>query len=601
MAHLLTGTTFRGFTDDGAPLVGGLLYTYVSGTTTPQPVYSDAALTTPRTNPVQLNARGEAEIWLDPTKVYTFHLTTSAGATVGYDVDDIQPPEGLYASTGSGQGASLLGTTSGRNVQQRLDDFVSVKDFGAVGNGSTDDTVAIQAAINIGGDIYFPAGLYKVSSTLAMKINTTLRGAGKRTSTMLFTGTGDGIKMSSPINSSTPVNTKIVDVGLVCTNLSNVGGAYVDVGGSMVFVEHCYFQGFKYGVIFDQTEIAAISRCVFNPQISAAIWLCNFADHTPSAQPYFTNRITIDNNQFNQTTGYCIVDDGGIIHSIIDNNFNGGIQAVRFAGAQPVVFSRNECEVATGPCISFQTTTLAGTATINCQAVEISSNTFLPTAGQYSVDVLQAASIVSMNNSYGSVFSSAPCIHIGTLFHFKGLGDRAGAAISGSASFMWNNDSSLNGVPITSAGEKFGNTGSASTGTVVNTILNNYEEGTFVPTITGTITAGAATYTTQVGTYTRIGNQVNYSISLIWSGHTGTGSMKAAGLPFAAKNVTGQTQPASVVFDGLVIGAGKQLGAGIVSGATQVSLYSLDVAGGALALLAIDAAGSLFVTGAYTV
>ena len=55
------------------------------------------------------------------------------------------------------------------NVQAKLAQTVSVKDFGAKGDGVTDDTVAIQNAINaistIGAVLYFPSGIYKVSST----------------------------------------------------------------------------------------------------------------------------------------------------------------------------------------------------------------------------------------------------------------------------------------------------------------------------------------------------------------------------------------------------------------------------------------------------
>ena len=40
---------------------------------------------------------------------------------------------------------------------------VSVKDFGAVGDGVTDDTLAIQKALNKGGTIVFPAGIYMVN------------------------------------------------------------------------------------------------------------------------------------------------------------------------------------------------------------------------------------------------------------------------------------------------------------------------------------------------------------------------------------------------------------------------------------------------------
>jgi hypothetical protein len=61
-------------------------------------------------------------------------------------------------------------------------DVVSVKDFGAVGDGVADDTVAIQAAIDYvysvnGGTVYLPAGAYKVTSTIDAKSYVELKGA----------------------------------------------------------------------------------------------------------------------------------------------------------------------------------------------------------------------------------------------------------------------------------------------------------------------------------------------------------------------------------------------------------------------------------------
>ena len=53
-------------------------------------------------------------------------------------------------------------------VQSKLREFVSVKDFGAVGDGVTDDTAAIQLAIDSGASgVFFPAGIYNVSKTSA--------------------------------------------------------------------------------------------------------------------------------------------------------------------------------------------------------------------------------------------------------------------------------------------------------------------------------------------------------------------------------------------------------------------------------------------------
>ena len=68
-------------------------------------------------------------------------------------------------------GNQVLVTQSGtgavsRTAQDKLREFVSVKDFGAVGNGIADDTAAVQAALNAGASIFFPAGTYKVTSAL---------------------------------------------------------------------------------------------------------------------------------------------------------------------------------------------------------------------------------------------------------------------------------------------------------------------------------------------------------------------------------------------------------------------------------------------------
>ena len=47
------------FDDNGEPLTGGLLYTYINGTSTPKATYSDADLTVENDNPIVLDSRGE--------------------------------------------------------------------------------------------------------------------------------------------------------------------------------------------------------------------------------------------------------------------------------------------------------------------------------------------------------------------------------------------------------------------------------------------------------------------------------------------------------------------------------------------------------------
>jgi len=76
-----------------------------------------------------------------------------------------------------------------RTVQAKLRDVVSVKDFGAVGDGVADDTAAIQAALNNGGDIYIPDGTY-VTLPLTASSNTRLN---LSANTILKAKTGYGV------------------------------------------------------------------------------------------------------------------------------------------------------------------------------------------------------------------------------------------------------------------------------------------------------------------------------------------------------------------------------------------------------------------------
>lgn len=65
-----------------------------------------------------------------------------------------------------------------RTVQSKLRDFVSVMDFGATGNGVTDDSPAIQAAINAANNVFFPPGTYVCNSQIVLRANLTIVGSG---------------------------------------------------------------------------------------------------------------------------------------------------------------------------------------------------------------------------------------------------------------------------------------------------------------------------------------------------------------------------------------------------------------------------------------
>jgi len=85
-----------------------------------------------------------------------------------------------------------------RTVDSKLEDFVSVKDFGAVGDGSTNDYAAFNNALATEKAIYIPAGTYVIGTTLDIDDkNVTMFGDGERLSILKFTGTGNGLEWTS--------------------------------------------------------------------------------------------------------------------------------------------------------------------------------------------------------------------------------------------------------------------------------------------------------------------------------------------------------------------------------------------------------------------
>jgi len=70
------------------------------------------------------------------------------------------------------------GTTFSRSVQDRFGDLLSVRDFGAKGDGITDDTTSLQAALDSGKYVYMPPGVYRTTETLIVKSGSRLIGAG---------------------------------------------------------------------------------------------------------------------------------------------------------------------------------------------------------------------------------------------------------------------------------------------------------------------------------------------------------------------------------------------------------------------------------------
>lgn len=230
---LFAGAGAQFFDNNGNPLSGGKIYTYAAGTTTPLVTYTTGSSSAFHTNPIILDAAGRVpsggEIWLNVGQGYKFvvktstevliatydNIPSSAQPPAANDADSIMYEQGYVANAGSfviGQayrivsagttdftligsvsnisGTHFIATGAGtgtgtaeisQTVEYKLRQNLSVKDFGATGDGVTDDTAAIQLALTAGGGnaVYFPAGDYKLTSAVTIPNSTYVYGDGE--------------------------------------------------------------------------------------------------------------------------------------------------------------------------------------------------------------------------------------------------------------------------------------------------------------------------------------------------------------------------------------------------------------------------------------
>lgn len=91
MASLSPVPKLQFFGTDGLPLVGGKLFTYAAGTTTPIATYTDNTQANLNTNPVILDSAGQASVWLIDTTTYKYVLKTADDVPL-FTVDYVSVP-----------------------------------------------------------------------------------------------------------------------------------------------------------------------------------------------------------------------------------------------------------------------------------------------------------------------------------------------------------------------------------------------------------------------------------------------------------------------------------------------------------------------------
>lgn len=135
-----------------------------------------------------------------------------------------------------------------------------VKRYGAVGDGVTDDTNAIQDCLDNESDIYFPPGDYLVTGTLTKTGDDwSIRGAGRMQSSIVVgAGTFDVLKLGE--TAATVTNGRVEHLSIRSSVGTRSGGAMIHGVGRLV---DCFFNDLHFRNVFTGIKACAPARTYF--------------------------------------------------------------------------------------------------------------------------------------------------------------------------------------------------------------------------------------------------------------------------------------------------------------------------------------------------
>jgi len=286
---------------DGTPIASGKARFYQPGTLTPVTAYSDSAGTTAITPPLTLTAGGTGTAYtqqptrlivkdsLDTTTLFDGNVNTNraealyiqSAAVNGGTETTLQTLLNAW-STSFGGSAGLwkykaYSDSTERNVKDVITEIqLSVKSYGAVGDGVTDDTAAIQAAIARvgiagGGIVYIPPGTYLLSNSLSITTaGVNIVGAGIQATILKQSSTTAGVLAFNTFASGV-VQNRVANLKISHSSAST-GAA---ISGQSLWVDGVLVSeiAFRYGVLASAGSRWFVSNSVIgsNPNDAAAV------------------------------------------------------------------------------------------------------------------------------------------------------------------------------------------------------------------------------------------------------------------------------------------------------------------------------------------
>jgi len=524
--------------------------------------------------------------------------------------------QGLLADAASDtHGSYLVGYKPGpsagvpRTVQSKLRETLSVKDFGAIGNGVANDTAAIQAAFSyaglIGGmSVFFPAGTYLVRSAITVPTNTRAFGAGRYVSrvkvdaanwTSMAPGKGSGNRIFTNTNFEAAT---LTDSDIIIE--------------TMAFDWDSMIGGDEHAVSFRMASRVSIKQCdFFNGGNATALLACQ---DTVTDDCYASGQRNAGFDHWDGAVGAkvtnCVVRAPNAVQGIQVTGSSTSGSPVR--ASSDVVIMGNSVygctglyasgiivnSVASGSSVSvahINSNHVSGASigvavTGGCGAVLVSNNTIdgsdeagvfvgTDTSGQYPTACILDGNLLT-NCSASPANIGVIAITGGSDHLLQGNKVYLG---TGTYAYACTLSAGVTGSRV------INNTFQIGSGGVVNNpagaIVEDYDEGTFTPALTFGGGATGLGYSARAGRYTKKGRLVFYELSIQLSAKgSSTGNASIGGLPYAA-GVTPAARPTgSVMFQNMnsigytIIGNVSGAGIALQNGSTTTELAQLTEA-----------------------
>lgn len=565
-------------TSDGSPLVGGKVYTYEAGTTTPKNTYSNAAGTVANTNPVILDSRGEATIFwsgaykvtvkdsLDNTIYTVDNITTASDAAdidyngvslssiledhTVYSVDSMSSLYGVdstqwsycfvagYYEAGDGGGGLYSYDSSDTstpdnsgtvivaadNARWKLcrTGYISAKQFGAVDDGyQTDAAPEIQNAINsLSGEPLLIDGAFRINSDIVLSNDVSLLGMNTY-SGVRYDGTYTSAHYKSVLALSDTASIDTTE-----SNISNcliVNQRYTSIGAypppltaANTTAAYAAFAGNAFII---RTDATITNKNNARPEISGCTILGfeYLQDPTENGAAIFKScLIDCENGSFNGQNG--LVAHGTIFDScLLDFALNKVGPLGSFTAVTPTGYGVKTEGLAniSKTIILRHDKALKTEASVGARAF-ISDSVL---SGTYGVDAGTDSYIYSTNSSLGNVISSAAEFSV------------AGGAVE-------NIENAAGRLLITGA-TKGTVTGAASANVEHYYPLEAHTPTTFTPVLKFGGASVGITYSIQLGSYVKMDNFVFGTIHILLTSKGSSTGDASITLPFTQTAVLG--------------------------------------------------------------